>query len=121
MVLASIASAQSDSVRFHNGNYLTGEIENMKFGILAFSAEYSDDDITVEWEKIKEIYTGTRFLINLSSGEEYYASVHRSGPGKLYLRSLQWPEIEVSMNDVVYPDFFSMLRAEHNIYRPANV
>jgi hypothetical protein len=57
MAIMTIANvyAQSDSIIFHNGNYVIGEAKTMNRGVLTIETEYSDSDFKIEWEKIKEI------------------------------------------------------------------
>jgi hypothetical protein len=93
--------AQTDSILFNNGNYLTGAVESMDKGILTFSTDYSDDDFTIEWEKIKEIYTVTTFVVVLDNGKELLASLQTSGQEKLMLIPEEGEAREVSIHDVV--------------------
>ena len=56
--------AQKDSIIFKNNNYIIGEVKSMDRNILKIETDYSDDDFTIEWDGIKEIYTDTYFLIH---------------------------------------------------------
>lgn len=97
--------AQVDSVVFNNGNYITGAVESMNQGILVVSTDYSDDDFTIEWEKVSYLETGTIFMVTIvSMGEafEYLASLKTSAPGRLQVIMQDGGEpVDVSVDDIV--------------------
>lgn len=76
-----LSIAQTDSLVFHNGNYMVGEIKSLDRNVLVIETDYSDSDFTIEWDGIKEIYTKTTFLITLSDGRRFNG-ILKSGEDK---------------------------------------
>ena len=108
--------AQVDSVIFRNRNYIVGEVKSMDRGILTMETDYSDDDFTIEWEGIAEIYTVTSFLITLSDGNRYNGTLKMGPDGVLLLETEENGEVAADIGDVVYltsvdNDFWSRLYA----------
>lgn len=84
ILISNIAlKAQTDSVTFHNGNYIVGEVKTLNRGVLTVKTSYSDSDFKIEWKSIKGIYTNTYYLITLSDGSRYNGSISSTEPGKL--------------------------------------
>jgi hypothetical protein len=65
----SVESVVLDSVYAINGDIIVGEIQSIKSKTLTIETKYSDDDFTIEWEKITRISTTTVFLITTTSGK----------------------------------------------------
>ncbi len=61
--------AQRDTLIMSNGDMLIGEIKELKQGVMKFETDYSDKDFAIEWNKVRRIYTSTRFIISLSDGD----------------------------------------------------
>jgi hypothetical protein len=56
-----------DSLVFHNGNIITGEVKGLQKGVLEIDADYNDQNIKVTWLEVKEIYTESQFLITINN------------------------------------------------------
>ncbi len=113
-------SAQTDSLVFYNGNYAIGEVKNMNRGVLTIETDYSDSDFKIEWEKIKEIYTVTYFLITTSDGSRYNGYVNTGEVGKIIITTDDGQEVEVIQDDIVWLDdvdkgFWSKLYASIDV------
>jgi hypothetical protein len=54
---------------------ILGEIKNMDKGILTFETDYSNVDFKIDWAKIKQIYSQTKYLITLSDGKRYNGKI----------------------------------------------
>ncbi|WP_167619728.1 DUF481 domain-containing protein [Maribellus sediminis] len=105
VLTGSVAMAQApDSIIFKNGNYIVGEVKTMDRNVLSIETDYSDDDFTIEWDGIKEIYTKTFFLITLSNGSRYNGNINSSGPGKLTISTDDGQTIEVNPEEIVIMD-----------------
>lgn len=109
-------SAQTDSLVFYNGNYVVGEVKTMTRGVVTIETDYSDADFKIEWEKVKEIYTVTYFLITTSDGNRYNGHVNTTEPGKIMIITDRGQEIETLHDDIVWLDdvdkgFWSQLYA----------
>jgi hypothetical protein len=100
----NVSNAQIDSLVFYNGNYLVGEVKAMSRGVLTAETDYSDSDFNIEWEKIKEIFTETYFLITTSDGGRYNGYVKTTSIGKIMIMTDTGQEIEVDHNDIVFLD-----------------
>jgi hypothetical protein len=96
--------AQSDSLVFINGNYIVGEVKSMDRNVLKIETDYSDDDFTIEWDGIKEIYTETYFLITLTDGSRYNGYLKTNEAGKILIRSDNGQTIEVDFSEIVILD-----------------
>jgi hypothetical protein len=124
LLILSIATqmlkAQTDSLVFYNGNYAIGEVKNMNRGVLTFETDYSDSDFKIEWEKIKEIYTVTYFLITTSDGNRYNGHVNTSEVGKIMITTNDNQQVKVNHDDIVWLDdvdkgFWSQLYASIDV------
>ena len=96
--------AQNDSIIFNNGNYIVGEVKTMDRNILKIETDYSEDDFTIEWDGIKEIYTKTFFLITLTNGARYNGTLKSVEPGKISIFTDEDTIVEVNNLDIVILD-----------------
>lgn len=69
------AVSAQDSLTFHNGNRVYGEIKSLQRGVLTIETPYSKNDFTIEWTKVREIATTTAFLITLSNGDRFSGTI----------------------------------------------
>lgn len=116
----STSWAQKDSLIMTNQNFLVGEIKSLDRSVLTIETEYSDDDFTIEWEGVKEIYTESYFLITLSDGNRYNGYLKSTASGKITILTDDGSTIEVSPEDIVILDdidqgFWSQLYASIDI------
>lgn len=95
---------QPDSVIFMNGNYLVGEVKSLSRNVLKVETEYSDDDFTIEWNGVKEIYTKTFFLISLSDGRRLNGSINSIGDKMIKITTDEGNEIETTPENIVFLD-----------------
>ncbi len=98
------AKSQSDSLIFKNGNYIVGEVKSMDRNTLKIETDYSDDDFTIEWDGIREIYTETFFLITLTDGSRYNGHLKSTGPGKIQILTDEGETLEVDLVEIVLLD-----------------
>jgi hypothetical protein len=76
----------------------------MDRNILTIETDYSDDDFTIEWDGIKEIYTETYFLISLTDGSRHNGHLQSTSEGKINLLTDLGETIEVDADQIVYLD-----------------
>ncbi len=95
--------AQLDSLRLTNGDEIIGEVKSMDRGILAFETDYSDDDFTIEWEKVAYIATTTKFMITILGGEKYFTNIHSENDTLVRIETGEMVQL-VSVNDIVNLD-----------------
>jgi hypothetical protein len=112
--------AQKDSIVFHNNSYLVGEVKSMDRGVVMMETSFSDKDFAIEWDKIKEIYCDTYFLIALSDGRRFNGSFHTMSPGNVQIVEDDGTKTETPMMDVVFMDdvdrgFWSKLYASIDV------
>jgi len=98
------ANAQQDSLIFHNGNYIVGDVKSMNRNILKIETGYSDNDFTIEWDGIKEIYTTTYFLITLTNGNRYNGHLESSENSKISIVKDDGQTLQVNQDDIVILD-----------------
>ncbi len=94
--------AQTDSLTFHNGNYIVGEVKTMDRGVLTIETDFSDKDFTIEWDGIKEIFTDTYFLITLTNGDRYNGYLNSTEPDKIMITTDDGQSVEVVNDDIVW-------------------
>jgi len=117
---AFFTQAQTDSLTFHNGNYIVGEVKTMNRGVLTVKTNYSDSDFKIEWKNVKEIYTNNYYLITLSDGSRYNGSLNSTEPGKIKITTDKQQVRFTTLHDVVWLDdldkgFWSQLYASIDI------
>lgn len=100
----SAVNAQIDSIITINDNHLIGEVKTMDRGVLTMETDYSDSDFKIEWEKVKEIYTRTYFLITLANGSRYNGTIKTSGPDRITIFANTGEQVETLHNDIVWLD-----------------
>ncbi|MEM9053547.1 MAG: DUF481 domain-containing protein [Bacteroidota bacterium] len=94
--------AQIDSLAFAKGEYVTGEVNSMDRGVVTIDTDYSDSDFKIEWEKIQFIKTTSEFLILLSNGEQYIASLDTDSAGIVLINSRYNGQRRSTIEDIVY-------------------
>jgi len=119
-VFATSANAQKDSLVFHNGNYMVGEVKTMDRGVLTVKTNYSDSDFKIEWEGVREIYTVTYFLITLSDGRRYNGYINSFDSEIIALTTSKGEKVEVNQDQIVWLDdvdqgFWSQLYASIDV------
>ena len=68
--------AQTDSLIFSNGEMVFGEIKSMDRGVVTIETFYSDSDFKIEWDRVKWIRSSQNYLITLSDGRRFNASIN---------------------------------------------
>lgn len=96
--------AQKDSIIFNNNNNIIGEVKSMNRNVLKIETDYSDDDFTIEWDAIKEIYTNTHFLITLSNGSRYNGQLKSTSPYKIAILTDNGQTFETNLSEIVILD-----------------
>ncbi|MGB5481866.1 MAG: hypothetical protein WBM91_12375, partial [Eudoraea sp.] len=93
--------AQIDTLLLDTNTIIVGEVKSMTRGVLTIETNYSDSDFTIEWLKIKKIYTQSVFLTSLTDGSRIVGSLKSSEDNTLIItnregvieREVQIPEI----------------------------
>jgi len=98
----SAIRAQRDSMILSNGDIIVGEIKSMDKGVLIIETEYSDDDFTLKWVEVKEVYSQTRFLITLDDGRRMNSILTTTKSGTLVIENEIGDLEEINILDLVY-------------------
>jgi hypothetical protein len=95
--------AQSDSLVLINGDVIEGTIKSMDKGVVIVGTPYSKTDFTIKWSGVKEIYSKSVFLVNLSDGRKMNGLL-QSTPGgqKVTILGANDQKMETSLIDIVY-------------------
>ena len=70
--------SQHDSLILTNNNIIVGEIKSLNNGVITIETDYSKNDFTIEWPKVKRIYSKTNFLVTLANGQRINGPVRSS-------------------------------------------
>jgi len=76
IILATMLSAQTDTLITTNGETLTGEVKKMEQGVLTIKTAYSDSDFLIEWKKISAFRSQNNFTISLESGARLLGKIN---------------------------------------------
>jgi len=111
------AKAQKDSLVLKNGNVIVGEVKSMDKGVVTIKTDYSKSNFTIKWSGIKEFYSKSVFMVNLSDGRKMNGFIQSTNAqGKVTITGINDQKIETSMNDIVFlkgikTDFWSRVNA----------
>lgn len=112
--------AQKDSLIFKSGTHMIGKVKKMNRGVVTVETSYSDSDFKIEWEKVKEIYSKTYFLISLSNGSRYNGHLGMAESGKVAILTDMGEIVESDFSNIVFLDdidqgFWSQLYASIDV------
>jgi len=79
--------AAQDSLWFDRDNFMTGEVKSLKQNILKVETDYSDDDFTIEWDKVSRILSQTYFRVYLEDGTYRYGTLRSESDSLLRITS----------------------------------
>ncbi len=118
LVFLSLKSnAQRDSLVLTNGNVIVGELKSLDKGVVIIETDYSENDFTIEWSGIKEIYMRSMFLITLKDGTRINGKFQSvNGGPKITITDADGKQVETTHDDIVYlkglkSDFWSRAHA----------
>ena len=103
-IICEFVNAQQDSLIFRNGDHLVGEVKTMDRNVVTVETPYSDKDFNIKWNRIKEIYTNTYFLITLTNGSRYNGTFQSTEPGRVTIFSDEGDSVQVNHADIVFLD-----------------
>jgi len=115
LFFSSSAFAQNDSLVFTNNNIMVGEVKSLINGVVTIETDYSDSDFKIEWDKVKELYSESTYLINLTDGRRLNGTIKTVEPDWEILR-VTGDTVKVSRDEIVYfksykKDFWSRISA----------
>ena len=100
IALASTQAEAQDSLTFHNGNSVYGEIKSMDRGVLTIETPYSKNDFTIEWVKVREIITTTNFLVTLANGDRFTGALRSVDSARVMLKGADG-QAQHGLSDIV--------------------
>lgn len=74
----------------------------MDRGVLTIETDYSDDDFTIEWDGIKELYTTSHFLVTLSDGTRLNGRLESSEQGRINIITEDEGTIDTESSEIVF-------------------
>jgi len=95
------SAAAQDSLSFHNGNHVYGEIKILNKGVIKIETPYSDSDFTIEWDKVKEIHTSTPFFVTLSNGDRVRGTLRSSDSTHVTIIGTDQGDLQRPLLDIV--------------------
>jgi hypothetical protein len=103
LMFLSTVKAQNDSLLFENDIVIVGEIKGMNRGVIAIETDFSDSDFKISWDKVREIYGSSEYIISLSTGTRFTGTINTdsSDISQVVLQS-QDQKWTVGLNDVVF-------------------
>jgi hypothetical protein len=114
---AATAIAQHDSLIMKNGNVIVGEIKSLERGVLVMNTSYSNNDFSIEWSQVNEIYSSEQFLIRLNDGRSLNGNIHYlKNKKKIVITSPNGFTTVVGIDQVVFvrevkSDFWGRMKA----------
>lgn len=113
--------SQNDSIILNNNDRIVGEIKSLDKNVLTFKTSFSDKDFKIKWNHIKEIYSDHSFIIALSNGNRFSASIKTDTTNKnIVLLNAGGYILESELKNIIYLDaigenFLSRLTAEFDL------
>jgi hypothetical protein len=69
------AREKVDVIVMENGDRMTGEIKGLSGGVLTFSLDYVDGNLSIQWSKVARIESPQLFLIRTQDGSVYTSAL----------------------------------------------
>lgn len=82
----AVTTAQNDTLRLKNNDFLVGEIKLFAEGVLTIETSYSDQDFKIEFNKIKELAIQRKCLIVLTEGRRRFGHIRTNEEGKAEIK-----------------------------------
>jgi hypothetical protein len=113
--------AQKDSIVLNNNDVIIGEIKGLDKSVLTFKTPYSDSDFKIKWQRVKEVYSNQVFIVALSNGDRFTASIETNSANKhIVLLNAGGYILESVLKEIIFLDaigqnFLSRLDAEFDL------
>ncbi|MCH4823866.1 DUF481 domain-containing protein [Gramella lutea] len=108
--------AQKDSLVFTNNNIMVGEVKSLDKGVITIETDYSDSDFKIEWDKVKELFSESTYLINLTDGRRLNGTIKSVAVPDWEIYRIAGDTVKVRRDEIVYfksyeQDFWSRVTA----------
>lgn len=116
LLIWSSISAQKDSLVFTNNNIMVGEVKALDKGVITIETDYSDSDFKIEWDKVRELYSESTYLINLTDGRRLNGTIRSVAAPDWEIYRVSGDTVKVRRDEIVYfksykEDFWSRVSA----------
>ena len=103
IITCTASHAQIDTLHLDTNNVILGEVKSMNKVVLTIETNYSDSDFTIEWLKIKKIYTQSVFLTSLTDGSRIIGSLKSNEDNSITITNREGAvEAEVQIPEIVF-------------------
>jgi len=75
LTVTPFALAQQDVVIMKNGDRITGEIKEMKRGVITIDPDYGDNIFGIEWKEVERIESKESFIIETAKGDRVAGTI----------------------------------------------
>ena len=108
--------AQNDSLVFTNNNIMVGEVKSLDKGVITIETDYSDSDFKIEWDKVRELFSTSTYLINLTDGRRLNGTIKSVKVPEWEIYRISGDTVRVRRDEIVYfksyeKDFWSRISA----------
>jgi len=78
LLFTSIIFGQTDTLFTTSGEIISGEIKELRRGVVIIETDYSDSDFEIEWAKITAIKSTSTFIMNFSDGTRLIGTLNKN-------------------------------------------
>lgn len=96
-----LSFGQNDTIRLNNNDIIVGEVKSLTTGILTIETSYSDDDFTIEFNKVSELIIQKKSFIVLTHGRRRFGYIRTDTPGKVTITLEDGTEERYRLNEVI--------------------
>ena len=96
-----LSFGQNDTIRLNNNDIIVGEVKSLTTGILTIETSYSDDDFTIEFNKVSELIIQKKSFIVLTHGRRRFGYIRTNTPGKVTITLEDGTEERYRLNEVI--------------------
>ena len=64
LLQAGTLFAQPDSLWMSNGDLIVGELKSLSRGVVTIETDYTDSDMKLDWEAVREVRTTSQYLVS---------------------------------------------------------
>ena len=98
--LAAEQTAKTDIIYLHNGDRITGEIQDLVKGILEFKTDHMGT-LLIEWDQIAQVVSNTAHSVELTNGQRFYGPLEKPASEDMVAIETEQGEVGVSTLDVI--------------------
>ncbi len=101
ILFAFVGLKAQDTLITSDNTTLIGEIKSMDRGVLVMETDFSDDDFTITWLKVKKVSSQRDFRVIVTGEERLYGTILFEN-GKLTIHDDEKGDRSVDVSDIVY-------------------